>query len=188
MPIMRSSRLYLWYCRLWCVMSWLLAAGGRLCQSPNFPHPGRIACCPAPDRRPPATKTLHTISGNTTSIVSSSWWWAYECPKHVEHIISAIKHSVASSWFSSLRLYYDARTNIHQIIHTNRIVICLRTFNTSRKKWTYKVAKESVHPSVTSCFLFWTNLQWISMRFGNETVTLRFTMHRSNYNTCDLTL
>jgi hypothetical protein len=35
--------------------------------------------------------------------VSSSWWWAYKCSKHVEQIISAIKHSVASSWFSSLR-------------------------------------------------------------------------------------
>jgi len=32
---------------------------GKLCD--NFPHPGRIACCPAPDRRPPATKALHTI-------------------------------------------------------------------------------------------------------------------------------
>ena len=28
---------------------------------------------------------------------------AYECPKHVEQIINAIEHSVASSWFSSLR-------------------------------------------------------------------------------------
>jgi hypothetical protein len=77
--------------------------------------PGRIACCSAPNSRPPATKALHTICGNNTSIVSSSWWWAYKCPKHVEQIISAINHSVASSWFSSLRLYYDARTNIHQI-------------------------------------------------------------------------
>jgi hypothetical protein len=38
------------------------------------------------------------------------------CPKHVEQIISAINHSVASSWFSSLRMYYDAQTNIHQIL------------------------------------------------------------------------
>jgi len=98
--------------------------GSRLCvrdegncatQSHNFPHPGRIACCPTPDRRPPATKALHTICGNNTSIVSSSWWWAYMCPKHVEQIISAIKHSVACSWVSSLRLYYDARTNLHHI-------------------------------------------------------------------------
>jgi len=37
---------------------------------------------------------------------------AYRC----EQIISAINHSVASTWFSSLRLYYDARTNIHQIL------------------------------------------------------------------------
>ena len=28
---------------------------------------------------------------------------AYKCLKHVEQIISAIDHSVASSWFSSLR-------------------------------------------------------------------------------------
>ena len=39
---------------------------------------------------------------------------AFICPKHVEQILIAIKHSVASSWFSSLRLYYDARTNIYQ--------------------------------------------------------------------------
>ena len=51
--------------------------------------------------------------------LSSSWWWAYKCPKHVEQIISAIKHSVAFSWFSSLRLYYDARTNIDQIHQNN---------------------------------------------------------------------
>ena len=75
----------------------------RSCSS-SFPHPGRIACCPAPDRRPPATKALHTICGNNTSIVSSSWWWTYKCPKHVEQIISAINHSVASSWFSSIRI------------------------------------------------------------------------------------
>ena len=42
-------------------------------------------------------------SSNNKRIVSSSWWWAYKCPKHVEQIISAINHSVASSWFSSLR-------------------------------------------------------------------------------------
>ena len=46
---------------------------------------------------------------------ASSWWWAYKCPKHVEQIISAISHSVASSWFYSLRIYNDARTNKHQI-------------------------------------------------------------------------
>ena len=44
-----------------------------------------------------------------------------KCPKHVEQIISEIKHSVASSWFSSLRLYYDARTNIHQIYNRGAV-------------------------------------------------------------------
>ena len=84
-------------------------------QSHNFLHPGRITCCSTPNSRPPATKALHTICGNNTSIVSSSWWWAYKCLKHVEQIIIVIKPSVASSWFSSLRLYYNAGTNIHQI-------------------------------------------------------------------------
>jgi len=121
MPIIRSSRLYLCYCRIWCVMPWLLVARpgwGKLCdwpgQSHNLCHSGPIACWSAPNSRP-ATNALHTICGNNTSIVASSWWWAYKCPKHVEQIISAIKHSVASSWFSSLHLYNDARTNIHQL-------------------------------------------------------------------------
>jgi len=87
--------------------------------SDNFPHSRCMACCSVPNSRPPATKALHTTWGNNTSIVSSSWWWAFKCPKHVEQIISAIKHSVASSWLSYLRLYYDARTNIHQIYIKN---------------------------------------------------------------------
>ena len=37
---------------------------GKLC---SFPHSGCIACCPAPDSRPPATKALHAICGNNTS-------------------------------------------------------------------------------------------------------------------------
>ena len=56
----------------------VLVAGGRRSGAgqqahlSSFPHPGRIACCPAPDRLPPATKTLHTTCSNNTSIVSSS--------------------------------------------------------------------------------------------------------------------
>jgi len=126
MPIIRRSRLYLCCYRIWCVMSWLLVVGGqvkgsRLCVrdegrcSRSFHYPGHIACWPAPDRRPPTTKALHTICGNNTSIVSSFFWWAYKCPKHVEQIISAINHSAASSWFSSLSIYNEARTNVHQI-------------------------------------------------------------------------
>ena len=105
-------------------MPWLLVVGGQL-QGSRLCVRGEgtawaaslIACGPATDRRPPATKALHAICGNTcnTSIVSSSWWWAYKCPKHVEQITSVINVSVASSWFSSLRIYSDARTDIHQI-------------------------------------------------------------------------
>ena len=81
MPIIRSLRLYASYFCLWCAMPWLLVVrgqvqGSRLCvrdercfltgQSRNIPHPRRIACCPAPDLRPPATKALHTMGGNNT--------------------------------------------------------------------------------------------------------------------------
>ena len=45
-------------------------------QSSYISHPGRIACCSAPDLRQPPTKALHTIGGNNTHTVSSSWWLA----------------------------------------------------------------------------------------------------------------
>ena len=61
-----------------CLVWWLLevrcrAAGyvfgmrdvARL-QSSKIPLPGRIACCPAPDPRQPATRALHAIGGNNT--------------------------------------------------------------------------------------------------------------------------
>ena len=85
-------------------------------KSHNFPHPGRIACCSAPNSRPPVTKALHTIYGNNTSIVSCSWWWAYKCPKHVEQIISAIKNS-------EVGLFICAYTTMHG--HTSHPVLCL---------------------------------------------------------------
>ena len=103
MPIIRSSRLLALLPHMVCNA---LVAGGRVfgvCDSHNFPHPGHIACRCAPNSGPPATKTLHTICGNKTSIVSRSWWWTYECPKHVEQIINAIKRSVAYSWFDAVR-------------------------------------------------------------------------------------
>ena len=101
------------------VVSGLTAAG----DSHNFPHPGHIACCSTPNSRPPATKALQTICGNNTSIVSSSWWWAYKCPKHVEKITIVIKHSVASSWFPSLHAYntMHGQTYIKLIVVTQWI-------------------------------------------------------------------
>ena len=32
--------------------------------------------CPVPDLQQPATKASHTIGGNNTHTISSSWWWA----------------------------------------------------------------------------------------------------------------
>jgi hypothetical protein len=101
------------YYRLWCAVlgCWLLevryrAAGYVLglrdvawLELSNIPHPERIAGCPASDLQQPATKASHTIGANNTHIVLSSWRWTLKCPKHVEHAISVINHSVASSWF-----------------------------------------------------------------------------------------
>ena len=69
---------------------------GMLHNSRVMQHPSLLSCTRPPT---PSNQTLHTIGGNNTHIVSSSWWCAWKCPKHVEHIISAINHSVASSWF-----------------------------------------------------------------------------------------
>ena len=129
MLIIRSSRLYVCYYCLWCAMLWLLVVGGQAqstrqcvrdegCRSSDIPHSERMAGCPPPEFHQPATKASHTIGGNNTHIVSSSWWWAYKCSKHVEHIISAIKHSVASSWFffCTHPIWYNVpnnRTSIH---------------------------------------------------------------------------
>ena len=112
MLIIRSSRLYACCYRLWCAVlgCWLSGvrcrtAGydasrkrdvARLSESCNIPLPWRIACCL---HLTTSNQALNTIGGKSTHIVSRSWWWAYKCPKHVEHIISAIKHSVVSSWF-----------------------------------------------------------------------------------------
>jgi hypothetical protein len=86
MPIIRSSRLY---------VSRKRDAARRVVQRPScWTHSLLLWTWPATSNR-----ALHTIGGNNTHIVSSSWWWAYKWPKHVERIISAIKHSVTSIWF-----------------------------------------------------------------------------------------
>jgi len=109
MPIIGSSRLYLCYYRMWCVMPWLLVVSGQVQGSRLCVLDERI--CELPSSR------THSLLPCTWP----SWWWAYKCPKHVEQITNAINHSVASIWFSSLRLYNDARTNIHQIYVTKVI-------------------------------------------------------------------
>ena len=95
--------------------AWLLVVGGQVqgsrlcvqeegcCATAVAQHPSSWTHSLLPCTWSPTTsnQALHTIGGNKTHIVSSSWWWAYKCPKHVEHIVSAIKHSVASSWFFS---------------------------------------------------------------------------------------
>jgi len=52
-----------------------------------------------------------------TCMVSSSWWWTQQCPKHVEHIISSINHCVASSWIFSVHIPYFVRSccSLHRL-------------------------------------------------------------------------
>ena len=101
--------------RVVCVMPWLLVVCGQVLFEQ---HPSSRTHSLLPCTWPPTTNNqgiTHTTHGNNTCIVSCSWRWAYKCPKHVEQITSEINHSVASTWFSSLLIYNDARTNIHQI-------------------------------------------------------------------------
>ena len=86
MPIIRSSRLYVCYYRLWCAVLGCLSRVRS-----------RAAGCESSKRD--AARLVVQRPSSWTHIVSSSWWWAYKYPKHVERIIHAIKHSVTSSWF-----------------------------------------------------------------------------------------
>ena len=77
--------------------AWLLIVGGqvpgsRLCVQEE-------GCCTTAVVQLPSSWILHAIGVNNKHIVSSSWWWSLCCPKYVEHILSAINHSMASSWF-----------------------------------------------------------------------------------------
>jgi hypothetical protein len=47
----------------------------------------------------------HIAPHTRTSIVSSSWWWTYECLKRVEQFIRTINFQVTSSWFFLLHIY-----------------------------------------------------------------------------------
>ena len=140
----------------------------------SFPHPGHIVRCTAPDRQPPATKTLQSICRNNTSIVSSLWWCAYKCPKYVEQIISAINHSVASSWFSFLRLYNDARTNIHEIYTLEFTVLTawsqdeLSHFNHYFYSHRYNILWKGYHFFATHIYIFVSLLDLIVKNGGTR--------------------
>ena len=54
-------------------------------------------------------------------IVLSSWWWALWCPKHVKQAIrSAIKTSVASSWYFISTYKADKFTLLSHLHFTHR--------------------------------------------------------------------
>jgi len=47
------------------------------------------------DQKPPIQSDKYHCSLDT---VIFSWWWAHECPKHVEKIDKYIKQNCAPSW------------------------------------------------------------------------------------------
>jgi len=110
---------------------------------------------------------LHAIRGNNTSIVSSAWWWAYKCPKHVEQIRSVINHSVASSWFSSLSLYNYGRTNIHQIHILVCIMICALLISTLIHSADKSLAQPGTKQPNVSVRMAWISFGALSCRKKN---------------------
>ena len=86
-----------------CNIAWLLVVGGQVtagCVSRmrNVARLSRATSLIWTHSLLPCTWTptasnqaLHTIGGNNAPRVSSSWWWALTCPKHVEHIIKCNK-------------------------------------------------------------------------------------------------
>jgi hypothetical protein len=89
MPIIRSWKLYVCCYHLWCAVLgyWLLGvrcrAAGYASRKRDVARPRRATSLfpdaqPAACTWPPTTRNqaLHTIGGNSTHIVSSSWWWA----------------------------------------------------------------------------------------------------------------
>jgi len=85
----------------------------------------------------------HRRLANNTHTVSSSWWWAYKCPKHVEHIVSVINHSVASSWFF-FSTHMQRCTDIHRSsLHVGSFLTSWGTVSFSRRGLVCVVSKHS---------------------------------------------
>ena len=89
MPIIRRSRPYLYYYRMWCVMSWLLVVGGhvqgsRLCVrdegscSSSFPHPGRTLCIIRTTlTKMPKTKKNRSLSLSLSFVSNACLFYPY---------------------------------------------------------------------------------------------------------------
>jgi hypothetical protein len=142
MTIIRSSRLHVCYSRLWCVVlgCWFSGVGCRAAGNESrkrdvarlAQHPSSWTHSLMPCTWPPTTsnQALHTIGCNNTHIVSRSWWWAENCPKHVEHTISTINHSVTSSWFffsTHMQRCTDKHTSSWHVDSPTEIFVYSRT-------------------------------------------------------------
>ena len=99
----------------------------------------------------------YTIGGKNTHIVSSSWWWAQNCPKHVEYIISAINHSVVSSWFffsMHMEVNYRQKTSIcswnREVFVSKDSCNCLNLWHSKQYCWGHIFIFYLVHRFMTN--------------------------------------
>jgi len=80
-------------------------------------------------------------------ILSSSWWWAKWCPKHVEQAIrSAIKSSVASSWhFISTHQAKVSENECSHLVQQNMEINCafVSSFYVNNKDARYKCSNKT---------------------------------------------
>jgi hypothetical protein len=114
MPIIRTSKLYVCYCRLWCAVlgCWLSGFSCRTAgyasrkrdvarlQSCNIPLSGRTPCCPAPDPRQTAAEHGTLWAANTHTFSLEFLMMGIEVPETcwAYHKYNKV-HTVRYSWF-----------------------------------------------------------------------------------------
>ena len=116
--------------------------------------------------------------GNKTHLVSSSWWWALKCPKHVARIISAIMHTFVSQFTFS-----DNKAKIHNQPDANMSKIFLKRTTQLRTGLTACCTLYSQRHSTTrksnALRIFWGQLtEWEENIFFAPTAwNVQFTDH-----------
>jgi hypothetical protein len=156
MPIVRSSRLYVCYYRLWCAVPWLLVVGGQMQgsrrhQQSYIPHPGSIACCPVPDLRQPATKASHTIGGNNTYNLEllmmgiempETRWAYYKCNKQFSGIYLVLLYANQLYLCGDIKAVYCMAVLVMGWQHRGKHVCCFVCYTPS-ESFEYSTTHES---------------------------------------------
>ena len=112
MPIIRSSRLYVCYFRLWCtVRGWWLSGTGagqqgvrlgrEMLQHPSSWTHTFVNCnCPTPPQQRKVANTVRTVPDAVITIYVCSWWWVKVSPETCRAVCRNIikLYVVASCW------------------------------------------------------------------------------------------